>query len=45
MIVLCVVSLPDKVLPCQLQGKNEILPVITVRVRLKPDRTRWRTGG
>jgi len=40
MIVLCVVSVPDKVLPCQLQGKYEMLPVITVRVRLKPDGTR-----
>jgi len=32
MIVLCVVSVPDKLLPCQLQDKSEMLPVISVTV-------------
>jgi len=29
-IVLCVVSVPDKVLPCQLWDRCEMLPVISV---------------
>jgi len=32
MIVLCVVSEPHKVLPCQLQDKSEMLPMISVTV-------------
>jgi len=32
MFVLCVVSVPHKVLPCQLQDKSEMLPMISVTV-------------
>ena len=32
MIVLHLVSVPDKILPCQLQDKSEMLPVISVTV-------------